>query len=42
MTYLPHGSSAGFADGISSVVKFDEPKGLAFDANGNLLVADYN
>ncbi|MES2386746.1 MAG: SMP-30/gluconolactonase/LRE family protein [Bacteroidota bacterium] len=34
------GSIAGFADGTSAVAMFNSPAGLAFDADGNLYVAD--
>jgi hypothetical protein len=32
---------SGFADGQGSDARFDEPRGLALDPDGNLLVADY-
>ena len=36
------GSSNGFANGTSSVAKFDSPKGIALDLLGNVYVADTN
>jgi sugar lactone lactonase YvrE len=34
------GSTIGFANGFKSLAKFNKPIGMAFDANGNLYVAD--
>ncbi len=35
------GTSIGFADGLSTVAKFNNPIGLAFNSNGNLIVCDW-
>ncbi|MDB5100524.1 MAG: repeat containing protein, partial [Cyanobacteria bacterium RYN_339] len=40
VTTLVGGPSAGLVDGNGAVVRFNQPHGLAFDANGNLYVAD--
>ena len=32
--------SSGFTDGTGSAAKFNNPKGVAVDVNGNLFVAD--
>ena len=40
MSVFAGGGSAGYADGQGASALFDAPQGMAFDANGNLLVAD--
>lgn len=36
------GSGSGYANGMAAYAKFDNPRGLALDAEGNLLVAEGN
>ncbi len=36
------GTTAGFIDSIGTLSKFNQPKGLAVDASGNIYVADAN
>lgn len=36
------GSGAGYANGMAAFAKFDNPRGLAMDAEGNLYVAEGN
>ncbi|WP_201698491.1 beta-propeller domain-containing protein [Paraburkholderia hiiakae] len=40
MSIFAGGVSAGYADGQGASALFDAPQGMAFDANGNLLIAD--
>jgi sugar lactone lactonase YvrE len=40
VTTLAGNGQEAFADGISSAASFKTPAGIAFDANGNILVAD--
>ncbi|HBN10076.1 MAG TPA: hypothetical protein DD435_16035 [Cyanobacteria bacterium UBA8530] len=40
MTTLAGGREAGYLEGIASAAAFNQPNDLAFDASGNLLVAD--
>lgn len=42
VTTLAGTSSSGHTDGAGSVARFYLPTGVALDANGNLVVADYN
>jgi len=35
-------NSSGFTDGWSSTARFNDPQGIAADANGNSYVADKN
>ena len=36
------GSTQGFADDVALNAKFSSPQGVAFDANGNLFICDFN
>ncbi|MFK5891570.1 MAG: SMP-30/gluconolactonase/LRE family protein [Flavobacteriaceae bacterium] len=40
VTTLAGSGVAGFADGTGAAAKFNEPKGIAVDSNGNVYVAD--
>lgn len=43
VTTLAGNGASGFADGTGNAVRFNRPKGMSIDANGNLYVADsYN
>lgn len=35
-------TTAGYVDGVGSVVEFNNPAGICFDKQGNLIVADHN
>lgn len=39
-TIAGHVSESGVVDGAGSVARFNNPRGLTFDASGNLLIAD--
>jgi serine/threonine-protein kinase len=41
VTTLAGGEESGFADGISTAAKFNNPLGVAVDSNRNVYVADY-
>ena len=42
VTTLAGSTPYGFVDGASSSARFYSPRGIAFDANNNLYIADYN
>lgn len=42
VTTIAGNGTAGFADGIGAVARFNDPVNIAVDGNGNLYVTDYN
>jgi hypothetical protein len=35
------GTTQSYNDGTGTVARFNSPSGIAFDRNGNLIIADY-